>query len=73
MTGRSEPHRYSRRNVVIPIIELARTAAHESHRPYGTAFFGVALSQALRARLRSHRPSGTSQQALAAIESGTSN
>ena len=27
--------------------------------PYGTALWGVALSQALRARLRSYRPSGT--------------
>ena len=26
--------------------------------PYGTALWGVALSQALRARLRSYRPSG---------------
>src|ERR1700686_5779432 len=31
--------------------------------PYGTAF-GVALSQALRARLRSHRPSGTFRNRL---------
>jgi hypothetical protein len=32
--------------------------------PYGTALLGVALSQALRARLRSHRPSGTIRNRL---------
>src|SRR5580693_10471994 len=31
----------------------------ESHRTLRDGSFGVALSQALRARLRSHRPSGT--------------
>jgi hypothetical protein len=31
---------------------------HESHRTLRDGSFGVALSQALRARLRSHRPSG---------------
>jgi hypothetical protein len=33
----------------------------ESHRTLRDGSFGVALSQALRARLRSHRPSGTFQ------------
>ena len=31
----------------------------ESHRTLRDGSFGVALAQALRARLRSHRPSGT--------------
>ena len=33
----------------------------ESHRTLRDGSFGVTLSQALRARLRSHRPSGTFQ------------
>src|ERR1700730_5772152 len=50
-----------------------RVQLHTNHTvPYGTALFGVALSQALRARLRSHRPYGTSQQALARALPGIS-
>ena len=46
------------RNLVTPIIESVRTPARI--RPYPTGrLFWVALSQALRAWLRSHRPSGT--------------
>jgi hypothetical protein len=37
---------------------------HESHRTLRDGSFGVALSQALRARLRSHRPSGTFRNKL---------
>ena len=37
---------------------------HESHRTLRDGSFGVALSQALRARLRSHRPSGTFRNSL---------
>jgi hypothetical protein len=32
--------------------------------PYGNGSFGAALSQALRARLRSHRPYGTFRHVL---------
>jgi hypothetical protein len=48
---------------VTPIIELVRTHLRESHRTLGR-LFGVSLSQALRARLRSHRPSGTLRNRL---------
>jgi hypothetical protein len=37
---------------------------HESDRTLRDGSFGVALSQALRARLRSHRPSGTFRNRL---------
>src|SRR5271154_1188114 len=36
----------------------------QSHRTLRDGSFGVALSQALRARLRSHRPSGTFRNRL---------
>src|SRR5580700_6648841 len=36
----------------------------ESHRTLRDGSFGVALSQALRARLRSHRPSGTFRNSI---------
>ncbi len=50
---------------ITPIIESVRTPARIIPYPTGR-FFGGTLSQALRARLRSHRPSGTfSQQPLA--------
>ena len=51
------------RNFVTPIIELVRTPARITPYPTGR-LFGVALSQALRARLRSHRPSGTFRNRL---------
>jgi hypothetical protein len=38
-----------------------RAHLHESHRTLRDGSLGVAVSQALRARLRSHRPSGTSR------------
>jgi hypothetical protein len=41
-----------------PIIESLRTTARITPYPTGR-LLGVTLSQALRARLRSHRPSGT--------------
>jgi len=41
-----------------------RAYLHESHRTLRDGSFGVALSQALRARLRSHRPSGTFRNSL---------
>jgi hypothetical protein len=51
---------YRTRNFVTPIIESVRTPARI--RPYPTGrLFWVALSQALRARLRSYRPSGTTK------------
>src|SRR5271165_4721681 len=49
---------FSVQNSVTPIIESVRTPARITPYPTGR-LFGVALSQALRARLRSHRPSGT--------------
>src|SRR5580693_6265970 len=45
-------------NFVTPIIESVRTPAGITPYPTGRPSFGAA-SQALRARLRSHRPSGT--------------
>ena len=51
------------RNFVTPIIESVRTPARITPFPTGR-HFGVALSQALRARLRSHRPSGTFRNRL---------
>jgi hypothetical protein len=45
------------RNFVIPIVESARTPVRITPYPTGRLFCG-ALSQALRARLRSHRPFG---------------
>src|SRR5271157_1200862 len=51
------------RNFVTPIIESVRTPARITPYPTGR-LFGVALSQALRARLRSHRPSGTFRNRL---------
>ena len=51
------------RNFVTPIIESVRTPARITPFPTGR-LFGVALSQALRARLRSHRPSGTFRNRL---------
>jgi hypothetical protein len=41
-----------------------RVHLHESHRTLRDGSFGMALSQALRARLRSHRPSGTFRNSL---------
>jgi hypothetical protein len=49
---------YRIRNFVTPIIESVRTPAGITPYPTGRPSFGAA-SQALRARLRSHRPSGT--------------
>jgi hypothetical protein len=49
---------YRTRSFVTPIIESVRTPARIRPYPTGRVFW-VALSQALRARLRSHRPSGT--------------
>src|ERR1700754_85645 len=52
------------RNVVTPILRYfnhrieVRTPARIRPYPYGTAPWGVAMSQAFRARLRSHCPSG---------------
>ena len=46
------------RNFATPIIESVRTPARITPFPTGR-LFGVALFQALRARLRSRRPSGT--------------
>src|SRR5271165_1487428 len=51
------------RNFITPIIESVRTPARITPYPTGR-LFGVALSQALRARLRSHRPSGTFRNRL---------
>ena len=51
------------RNFVTPIIESVRTPARITPFPTGR-LFGVALSQARRARLRSHRPSGTFRNRL---------
>jgi hypothetical protein len=45
------------------IIESVRTPAPIQTVPYGTVLLGGAV-QALRARLRSHRPSGTKAFAL---------
>ena len=41
-----------------------RAHLNESHRTLRDGSFGAALSQALRARLRSHRPSGTFRKRL---------
>jgi hypothetical protein len=46
------------RNFLTPIMESVRTPARIKPYPTGRLFW-VALSLALRARLRSHRPSGT--------------
>src|SRR5208283_1127162 len=54
---------FSVQNSVTPIIESVRTPARITPYPTGR-LFGVALSQALRARLRSHRPSGTFRNRL---------
>src|SRR5208283_4200830 len=54
-------------NSVTPIIESVRTPARITPYPTGR-LFGVALSQALRARLRSHRPSGTCRNRLSLQE-----
>jgi hypothetical protein len=40
---------------------------HRSYRTLRDGSFGVAVSQALRARLRSHRPSGTFRNVLAKL------
>src|ERR1700676_5588197 len=48
-------------DTVFEIFQSSNRYAHlqESHRALRDGSFGVTLSQALRARLRSHRPSGT--------------
>ena len=51
------------RNFVTPIIESVPKPARITPYPTGR-LFGAALSQALRARLRSHRPSGTFRNRL---------
>jgi hypothetical protein len=50
---------FSDRNFVTPIIESRCAPLQESDRTLRDGSFGLAMSQALRARLRSHRPSGT--------------
>jgi hypothetical protein len=58
--GKNHPPReLSRRYDQVPVHACANQTV-----PYGTAL-GVALPQALRARLRSHRPSGTKAIRLA--------
>jgi hypothetical protein len=50
------------RNFVTPITSITEsrcTHLQESYRTLRDGFLGVAMSQALRARLRSHGPSGT--------------
>jgi hypothetical protein len=47
------------RNFLTPIIESRCAHLQESDRTLRDGSFGLAMSQALRARLRSHRPSGT--------------
>src|SRR5208283_4950680 len=61
---------FSVQNSVTPIIESVRTPARITPYPTGR-LFGVALSQALRARLRSHRPSGTFRNRLSPGTGGT--
>jgi hypothetical protein len=51
------------RNFVTPIIESVRTPARITP-SLRDGSFGVALFQALRARLRAHRPSGTFRNRL---------
>jgi hypothetical protein len=51
------------RDFVIPIIESVRKPARITPYPTGRLFWGGA-AQALRARLRSHRPSGTFRNRL---------
>src|ERR1700692_2678917 len=45
--------------ILLVVAVRARVHLHKSHRTLRDGSFRVALSQALRARLRSHRPSGT--------------
>ena len=49
-----------------------RPPLHESDRTLRDGSFGMALSQALRARLRSHRPSGTFLNGLETLSSNCS-
>src|ERR1700722_18741677 len=51
-------------SLATPIVESVRTPAPIRPYPTGRLFLGVALPQALRARLRSHRPSGTFRNRL---------
>src|SRR5271157_4478395 len=60
---------FSIQNSLTPIIESVRTPARITPYPTGR-LFGVALFQALRARLRSHRPSGTFRNRLSLQELG---